>query len=200
MVALALFLVVMSSCSSTGAFRSPRNPDPIINGEVTEEKARQALEMKLAREVQFLQENWDEFKGQVVTAPMNGTSYFYKYYDEFPEGPQGITVTITPTNTLSPPYTAEAKCRKIRYQTRFSKTRSKAGADDDFIRDEGIQKNSYKFDGSVWRMKSSIFEVTKTSVHKEDQWVASQGRVKRVEEEKPEYFIDKVRTLFGLLD
>jgi hypothetical protein len=180
--------------------RVPKNPDPIIEGEVTQEKAQQALEMKLGREIKYLQENAEPFKAQVLPVRINQTTHYYKYYDEYPEGPGAITVSITPTKTLSPSYSAEAKYRKVRYQTRYSKSHSKASSDNDFIRDEGMQKDSYSFDGKTWSLQSSIFEVTKTSIYKEDQWVPSQARIKRLEEEKPEYFVDKLRTLFGLLD
>lgn len=193
-------LLWISACSTTERMREPKNPDPIIKGEVTEEKARQALEMKITRELQFLQENSEKFKNQVVSIPINDSTYYYKYYDEFPEGPDQVKITITSTENLSPAYTATAEFRKVRYQTRYVKSHTRAADDDDFIRDEGVQDDSYVFDGKIWRMRSAIFEVTKTSVYREDQWVATQGRVKRLEEEKPEYFMDKLRTLFGLLD
>jgi fibronectin type 3 domain-containing protein len=72
--------------------------------------------------------------------------------------------------------------------------------DNDFMRDEGIQNEKYEFDGAKWELKSSIFEVRKTSVYSEDRWLVTRGRIRRVEEEKPELFVDKVRNLFGLLD
>ena len=199
-VFLLIPLLLLSACSSTDRFRTPKNPDPVIQGEVTEEKARKALHMKVARKMEFLQENSDRFKDQVVAIPMNATTYYFKYYDEFPEGFEGISVTASPTGTFAPSYTAEAKFRKVRYQTRYSKSKRKAAADDDYVRDEGVQKNAYNFDGNTWRLRNSIFEVTKTSVFREDQWVATHGRIRRVEEEKPEYFVDKLQTLFGLLD
>ncbi|RJP18253.1 MAG: hypothetical protein C4520_14740 [Candidatus Abyssobacteria bacterium SURF_5] len=188
------------ACSSTDRIRTPENPDPVIKGEITEEKVQQALQLKLDREIKFLQENSERFKQQVVAVPMNSTTYYYKYYDEFPEGPAGVRITVTPADSLSSAYNATATCRKVRYQTHLSKSRGKAAENDDFTKDEGVQKNSYIFDGSIWRLRSSIFEVTKTSVYNEDQWVASRDRIRRVEEEKPEYFVDKLRTLFGLLD
>jgi len=63
-----------------------------------------------------------------------------------------------------------------------------------------VQNEIYEFDGARWELKSSIFEVRKTSVYSEDRWRASRGRIRRVEEEKPELFVDKVRSLFGLFD
>jgi hypothetical protein len=189
----------LTGCATAGRVRMPKNPDPVIQGEVTEEKAQKALSMKIGREIEFLQGNAMQYKEQVLSVTINGKTYYYKFYDEFPEGAEKATVTVEKTDTLSPSYTAEAKYRKIRYQTKYLKSRSKASSDADFIRDEGIQKNTYAFDGKVWRLRSSIFEITKSSLYREDQWVASQ-RIKRIEEEKPEYFVDKLRTLFGLLE
>jgi len=189
-----------SACSSTDRIRAPKNPNPVIEGEVTPEKAQLALEMKLKREIEYLQQNAERFKEQVVAVPINKSTYYYKYYDEFPEATEQIKITVTPTGSLSPAYTADAKYRKIRFQTRYSKSQGKAADDENFIQDEGIQQNSYAFEGNAWRLRSSVFEVTKTSIYREDQWVASHGRINRLEEEKPEYFVDKLRTLFGLLE
>ena len=50
---MLLLLGVLASCSSAD-FRSPRHPDPIIKGEVTQEKAERALRMKLTRQIEFL--------------------------------------------------------------------------------------------------------------------------------------------------
>ncbi|UCD56862.1 MAG: hypothetical protein JSV16_13725 [Candidatus Hydrogenedentota bacterium] len=197
---IILLLALLAGCSSANKPRIPTNPDPLIRGELTEDKARRALEMKLAKEINFLEQNRVRYEKQVVAVPSGDITYYYKYYDEFPEGAENKSITIIPTETFSPSYKAEAKYRKVRYQTRYTKSKSRAAADNDFIRDEGMQKNIYEFNGKTWQLKSSVFEVIKSSVYREDQWVASRGRIRRVEEEKPEYFVDKVRTLFGLLD
>jgi hypothetical protein len=189
-----------SGCASATRIRAPKNPDPVIEGEVTADKAQQALQLKLTRELDYLRKNAEKYKDQVLTIQIDGSTYYYKYYDEFPEPADQMQTTVTPTGTLSPAYEGTVKLRKIRYQTRYVKSHGKAADDDDFIRDEGLQENSYSFDGKAWQLKRSVFEITKTSIYREDQWVASQGRIKRIEEEKPEYFVDKLRTLFGLLD
>ncbi|GAB4340618.1 MAG: hypothetical protein Kow0099_16700 [Candidatus Abyssubacteria bacterium] len=195
-----VFLVgLLVGCSSADKIRGPQDTGPLIQGEATEDNVRQALETKIAGQIDYLQKNQELFKNQVVSLPSADTTLYYKYYDEFPE-PESINITITKTDSFSPSFIGEAKYRKIRYQTRYSRSRAKASNDNDFIRDQGVQKDIYEFDGERWRLKSSVFEVTKTSVYREDGWVVPQGRVNRVEEEKPEYFIDKVQTLFGLLD
>ena len=197
---IILLLGLIVGCSSTEVRRLPSNPDPFIRGEMTEDKARRALEMKLTKQMEFLEENSGRFKKQVVALPSADIKYYYKYYDEFPEGPENLSVTITPLEALPLPYKGEVKYRKIRYQTRYTTSQRKAVNDNDFIRDEGVQKETYEFDGAKWDLKSSIFEVRKTSVYDEDRWTASRGRIRRVEEEQPELFVDKVQNLFGLLD
>lgn len=197
---LAGLIGIFSGCSSASRFRVPKNPDPIIKGEITKEKAERALQMKLTKQIGFLEENKEQYKKQVVRIPSGQESDYCKYYDEFPEGPENMSITVTSTNQFSPLYTAQAKYRKVRYQTRYTKSASRAANDTDFIRDEGIQNDEYEFDGNIWLLKSSIFEVTKTSVYRKDRWTTTQDRVKRLEEEKPELFVDKVRTLFGLLE
>ena len=197
---MILLVGLAAGCASTNKPRLPDNPDPAVRGELTAEKARGALRMKLAKQMKYLEENRERFRKQVTQVPSGSDTYYYKYYDDFPEGPINAKLTVTPTETFSPVYEAEAKYRKVRYQTRYTKSRNRAGADDDFIRDEGIQKEIYKFDGQKWQLMSSVFEVITTSVYEEDGWTASRGRIRRVEEEKPEPFVDKVRSLFGLLD
>jgi len=195
-----LLLGFLIGCSSAAKPRIPTNPDPLIKGEVNEDKAVRALQMKLAKQIEYVQENSEQYRKEVVAIPAREATYYYKYYDEFPEDPSEISISISPTETYSTPYTAEAKYRKVRYQTRYSKSEGKASNDDDFIRDEGVQKDTFEFDGEKWRLKGSVFEVLKTSVYREDEWRASRGHLRRVEEDEPELFVDKVRTLFGLLD
>ncbi len=197
---IALLVGLLASCSSAQTRRIPGNPDPLIKGEVTEEKVQRALEMKLAKQIEFLEQNSERFKKQVVSLPSGDAKYHFKHYDEFPEGPAGVDIAIVPLETFSPSHKADVKYRKIRYQTRYTKSASRAAEDSDFIRDEGVQNEIYEFDGAKWELKSSIFEVRKTSVYSEDRWQASRGRIRRVEEEEPELFVDKVRNLFGLFD
>ena len=193
-------VALLVGCSSAQKARVPSNPNPIIKGEVTEEKAERALEMKLTRQIQYLEENKERFKNQIVSLPDDEIKYYYKYYEEFPEGTEDLNIEITPLETYGNSHKGEAKYRKIRYQTRYTKSESRAANDKAFIRDEGVQKEIYEFDGTKWELKSSIFEVRNTSVYSSDRWRATRGRIRRVEEDKPELFVDKVRTLFGLLD
>ena len=197
---IALVVGLLAGCSSAEVRRIPGNPDPVIKGEVTEEKARRALEMKLTKHLDFLEQNSERYKKRVVSLPAGEAKYHYKYYERFPEGPEGLDIEVTHLETFAPSYKAIVKYRKIKYQTRYTKSANRAAKDNSFIRDEGIQKERYEFDGANWDLKSSIFEVRKTSVYSEDRWRATHGRIRRAEEEKPELFVDKVRNLFGLLD
>lgn len=193
-------VALLVGCSSAQKARIPNNPNPIIKGEVTEEKATRALEMKLTKQIQYLEKNKEKFKNQIVSLPDDDIKYYYKYYEEFPEGMEDLNIEVTPLEIYAHSHKGEAKYRKIRYQTRYTKSESRAANDKDFIRDEGMQKEIYEFDGTNWELKSSIFEVRNTSVYSSDRWRATRGRIRRVEEDKPELFVDKVRTLFGLLD
>ncbi|RJP73438.1 MAG: hypothetical protein C4532_04405 [Candidatus Abyssobacteria bacterium SURF_17] len=197
---LMVVLWLLVGCSSADKARIPAEPDPVITEQATDEELRRILSAKLTRQMEFLEQNKERYKEEVVTVPSGGDNYYYKYYDEFPEGPEETSIVVTKAETFSPSHIADVKYRKVRYQTRYSRSPGKAEDDKDFIRDEGVQKETYEFDGQFWRLRNSTFEVTKTSVFRNDQWRVSQGRISRVEEEKPEYFVDKVRTLFGLLD
>jgi hypothetical protein len=195
-----LLLCFLIGCSSANTPRVPPEPDALVKGNLTEDNVRQALQAKLAKQIKYLEENRDRFKKEVVEIPSSSTTYYFKYYDVFPEGPDKVDVTVTPGEPFSAPYTANAEYRKVRYQTRYTKSEGRASSDTDFIRDEGIQKDVYDFNSGAWQLRSSVFEVTKTSIYRNERWTPTLGRIKRVEEEKPEYFIDKVRSLFGLLD
>jgi len=197
---VVLILGAFIGCSSANKARIVDIPSPPIEGEITKEKVENTLRAKLLYERELIEKERERHKKQIVSIPSGSATYLYKYYDEFPEDVDNVSISINPTETFSPSYRAEAKFRKIRFQTRYSKSRSKASRDNNFIRDEGIQKNTYLFNGSTWQLSSSIFEVTKTSIYDENGWTASQGRIRRVEEEEPELFVDKLGNLFGLLD
>jgi nitrous oxide reductase accessory protein NosL len=65
-----LFLAaLLAGCSSAQKSRTPSNPDPLIKGEVTEEKARRALEMKLTKQIEYQEQNKEYFKTRVVSLP-----------------------------------------------------------------------------------------------------------------------------------
>jgi hypothetical protein len=198
-VMMILPLGLVMSCASTD-LRIPKNPDPIIKGDITQEKAEIALRMKLRKQMDFLEANKEQYRKQIVKIPSGQESYYYKYYDEFPGDREDVIITIVPTGEFSPMYRADVKYHKVRYQTRYTKSDSGAKADNDFIRDQGMQNEQYEFDREVWQLKNSTFEVTKTSVYDNNKWTASQKRIRRVEDDKPELFVDKVRTLFGLLE
>lgn len=193
-------MTLVVACSSAQKPRIPSNPDPVITGALTEERAALALKMKLTKQINYLEENKEKFKYQVVSIPDEDIKYYYKYYEEFPGSTDELDIEVTPLDSYGHSHKGEAKYRKIRYQTRYTKSERKASKDDDFIRDEGMQREIYEFDGTKWELKSSIFEVRTTSVYSADRWRATQGRIRRVEEDKPELFVDKVRTLFGLLE
>ncbi len=196
-----LFLAaLLAGCSSARKSRGPGNPDPLIKGVVTEEKAALALEMKLTKQFEYLEQNSEKFKSRVVSSPSSDVNYHYKYYDEFPEGIEGLDIEVKALETFSPSYVGNVEYRKIRYQTRYTNSKSRASKDKKFIRDEGVQRETHEFDQGKWSLKSSIFEVRNTSVYGEDRWRATRGRIRRVEEEKPDLFVDRVRNLFGLLD
>ena len=195
-----LLIVLIAGCSSAQKSRLPDDPDSLFKGEATKENVGDLLEMKVASQIRYMEQNSEEFKKQVVSLPSNNTRYHFKYYDEFPGGSDNIAIAIKPLDKVNILYKGEVKYRKIRYQTRLATSSGKASGDENFIRDEGVQREVYEFDGSLWRLKSSVFEVRKTSVYREDRWRAAQGRIRRVEEEEPELFVDKVRNLFGLID
>ena len=150
---MVLVLGLLAGCSSVDS-RIPKNPNPIIKGEVTKEKAERALQMKLTKHMMFLEENKEQYKKEVVKLASGEDTYHYKYYDEFPEGPENVSITVIPTSGFTPMYTADVKYRKVRYQTRYTKSENKAKNDTDFNRDQGIQNEEYEFDGEIWRLKN----------------------------------------------
>jgi outer membrane murein-binding lipoprotein Lpp len=191
---------LLAGCSSTPKKRIPDGLDPVLEGEATKQDAAQALKTKLQNQIEHLENNKDKFKDQVVSLPSGEIKYYYRYYDEFPRGVEAEDIKVKALDTIAPVFKADVRYRKVRYQTRYATSSRRAARDDDFIRDEGVQKEVYDFDGVVWRLKSSIFEVRKTSVYGQNKWVATQDRITRIEEVEPEYFIDKLRTGFGLFD
>jgi hypothetical protein len=109
-------VTLLVGCSSAQKARIPNNPNPIIKGEVTEEKAARALEMKLTKQIQYLEENKEKFKNQIVSLPDDDIKYYYKYYEEFPEGTEDLNIEVTPLEIYAHSHKGEAKYRKIRYQ------------------------------------------------------------------------------------
>ena len=56
-----LLIVLIAGCSSAQKPRLPHDPDPLFKGEATKENVGDLLEMKVADQIRYMEQNSEEF-------------------------------------------------------------------------------------------------------------------------------------------
>lgn len=196
-------VLVAAGCTSAPLYREHPQPDPVIKGELTPEKLEKALRMKVMRRLEYLNENRDDFQAQVVRTRIKGQNYFFRFYDYFPGDWHDVQIEMhDQTESEEPqvvPYEATVRYPRVRYETLYAGSADRIQTTDTFVRDEGLAKERYAFNGMTWELQDSFFDVKRTSVYRDNEWVPVQQRIRRVEQKQPEYFVDKIKNLFGFL-
>ena len=191
---IGLCLTVLG-CGHQALQRAPSSRGALLAGEKTQEEVTDALRSVVKNRIEYTTEHRDEFKNEVLDTRVGGERYYYRTYDEYPDGAWGFVVDVTKTSSPLATYEATVTYRKIGYETVLYKSKRRARRDKDFIRDEGVQRDHYVLTGGLWSLKGSTFEVSVSSVYEADRWVRRRD-IKRMEEEKPELFLDKIGNLF----
>lgn len=194
-----LALATTWGCATAPLHRDHPEPDPLIKGEITEDKVERALRMRTMRRLEYLNANKDYFQGQVVRTRIGGEQYYFRFYDWFPGDTEDVKVAVTPQRDDRPvvvTYKGEVEYPRVRYETLYSNKAPRITTTTQFVRDEGIVHERYDFVGTTWRLRDSYFDVEHTSIYRDDEWVPVRNRLRRVEENQPELFVDKIRNLF----
>lgn len=186
-------------CSTTPLHREHPQPDPLIKGQITEDKVERALRMKVMRRLEFLNDNKEYYQAQMVRTRIRGENYYFRFYDWFPGDWHDVKIAVTEQHDDDPlvtTYEGTAEYPYVRYETLYAGSAARIKTTENFVRDEGRVHERYTFTGNVWNVQDRFFDVRRTSVYRDNEWTPVHRRIRRVEEKKPEYFVDKIRNLF----
>lgn len=198
---------VVAACVVTGCSISPHRrehpkPNPVILGQLTQDKLHKALRLKVERRLEYLNAHRDTYQAQVITTMIDDERYYFRYYDVFPDDWSSIHVEVKPIEDSDPlvaNWEGTVTFPRVRYETLYATSADRIRTTNNFVRDEGTEQEHYKFTGQVWEFQDGFFDVKRTSVYRDNEWVEVPRRIRRVEEKQPEYFIDKIANLFGFL-
>lgn len=105
--------------------------------------------------------------------------YYLKEYGIYPEGVDSFQVVMQEVESRTTPYVADVRLRKVRFATRFHRSKDAARHDDDFLRDTGTEILTFEFQNGRWRKVGALFIAEKTEENVDGEWVAAQEAIDR---------------------
>jgi len=113
--------------------------------------------------------------------------YFFKEYSVYPDGADEFDADIRETESRTAPVVANVTLEKQRFATRLHRKRAEAAADENFLRDTGVETMTFEWRGGQWKRVGTLFVAEKTEEYVNGEWVPPQEEIQRTvaEEERP---------------
>jgi len=182
-VALVFVLVAMSSMSCTlWRGRSDVSHAEAGDWEESAPKGVQSTEQYEARLRNLLDRAIKETEQQADadrTKVIFRRPYYFKEYDEFPQGAAQADIKFRKTESRTAPLVADVKLEKIRYATRMHRRRDAAEQDNNFLRDTGTETITYELRTGRWVRVGSLYVAEKTEEKVNGEWVPAAEEVQR---------------------
>jgi hypothetical protein len=177
-VFLSASLVLLGvSCALWRSDKAPATPEhdaaAAAPGTYTEGERESALRNMINARIEMAGRHAEERRSRVITRK----PYFFKEYEEYPEGPNAFELVQHETELRTAPIVANVRIPKIRYAIRFHRDRDAAKADENFLRDTGEETITYEFRYGKWAKAGSLFVVEKTEEYVGGQWAPAQEQV-----------------------
>lgn len=113
--------------------------------------------------------------------------YFYKEYNSYPGRATDAEIELTETDSRTSPFIADVQLERIRYATRYHRSRDDARLDSSFLRDTGTETLTYELRNGRWTRVGSFFLAEATEEQVNGNWVPVQRVLQReVQTEEPE--------------
>ena len=106
--------------------------------------------------------------------------YFFKEYENFPDGAEAFKVLLQKTETRSKQYVAEVRLNKIRYATRLHRNKKDAQHDNSFLRSTGVETMTYEFRNGHWVRIGTLFIASKGEENINGEWIPLKEEVPAV--------------------
>ncbi|MBP8130139.1 MAG: hypothetical protein KA184_11230 [Candidatus Hydrogenedentes bacterium] len=153
--------------------------------EVTEASSEreEALNELVRHTIASAQRGQDEARGDIVFR----RPYFFKEYSVYPDGADEFDADIRETESRTAPVVANVTLEKQRFATRLHRKRAEAAADENFLRDTGVETMTFEWRGGQWKRVGTLFVAEKTEEYVNGEWVPPQEEIQRTvaEEERP---------------
>lgn len=186
-------LISLSSCATVRGWRGGSGEG---EGESAAPQAEAALDVAAseAESKALLVQMVDGYMAEAAADSRNNQDriirkrpYFFKEYNEYPGSAKDAAIDLTATDSRTSPYIADVVLDRVRYATRYHRTRDEARLDDSFLRDTGKETLTYELRNGRWIRVGSFFNAEATEEQVDNQWVPVQRVLQRtVQTEEPE--------------
>jgi len=184
-------LVTLTSCATVRGWRGGSGADaaPVAQAETALDVTASEAESKAV-----LVKLVDAYIDEAVEDSRNNQDriirkrpYFFKEYNSYPGTAQDAEIELTPTDSRTAPYIADVKLDRVRYATRYHRSRDEARLDDSFLRDTGTETLNFELRNGRWTRVGSFFLAEATEEQVDGQWVTVPRVLQRtVPTEEPE--------------
>lgn len=171
----------LSGCATWWGDKSDREPAVTVYREdesgipATEAEYRSRLETLVRRSVAQTESETAERQQKLLYK----RPYYYRQYEEYPNGADGMEVAFRETQSKTAPYVADVKLEKVRFGTRLHRRKEEAQSDTNFLRDTGEEIQTYEFRNGRWNRVGSIFLADQSEELVNGEWVPLQEEVQR---------------------
>jgi ParB-like chromosome segregation protein Spo0J len=187
--------LLSTSCAARRAARSGTDAEEALEEpSILSERSRVLDKLKRAakEQIETAEQRRLEDESTVRSAP----PYFYRRFELYPEGADEPEISLKETDSSLKPYEADVAVRKARFTTKYHTSRTVCAQDKEFIRDVGMQTDTYVYENRQWNLVYSLFEVEETRVLRGDEWVDVTGKAERMAQDRGVSFFGRVGGFF----
>ena len=187
-------LLSISCATRRSAQPGTDSEEPLEQPSILSERSRalDKLQRAVEQQIATAQERRLEDESRTRSAP----PYFYRRFELYPAGAGEPEISLKETDSSLKPYEADVAVRKARFTTKYHTSRPVCAQDNEFIRDVGMQTDTYVYENREWNLVYSLFEVEETSVLRGDKWVDVTGKAERMAQDRAVSFFGRVGGFF----
>lgn len=180
---LILGMVTMSSCATVRGWRGGER-----DGSAAETSATEALDTSVSEQESQaqLRRLVDEYIARAEADRKSNPDrilrrrpYFFREYSEYPVRAADAEIEMTAQDSRTSPFVADVRLERIRYATRYHKSRDAARLDENFLRDTGTETLNYELRNGRWTRVGSFFLAEATEERVGGEWTPVQRVLQR---------------------
>ncbi len=176
---------VLASCALMSRERKPEPEAPEVSEDAREILSEEQIALSQLRGTVNSEIALSEAtRGAQTNLVRYDHPYYHVSFEIFPDGEGNFSSSVAETGQSLTPWSGTVIIRKVKVSTRFHRNRADAAADENLIRDEGVERRRYQYQNGRWVLQHSVFEVTRTEVLEGDLWVAPVEPVTRFADEE----------------
>lgn len=186
-----LGMLMLSSCATIRGWRGANEgdsgavapADTALDVSATEAESRERLLERVDAYIERAEADSRSNQQRVIRK----RPYYFKEYNQYPGSARDAEIDLTATDSRTAPYVADVVLERVRYATRYHRSRDAARLDDNFFRDTGKETLTYELRNGRWTRVGSFFLAEATEEQVDGEWEPVQRVLQRtISTEDPE--------------